>query len=186
MLIANIKNNVNYGGDKLVKLERSLVLVQTIMNSQRFADAVLGFAQFHFTVKPCWKLWRRAYEAPHHTNEQVLAKILAGKEARGGDALMNLLVRLLPGSGGNVVGETANGVIGTYEGDFNSRTDERLAAHLAHEFTHTIGFKHTSGTCDDKRDCFSVPYAIGNLVELLLTGVMQEDKGCAYAANFKL
>jgi len=184
MLIANIKKNFNYTGDKFAKLERALVLAQNTLNSKAFADAVLGFGPFHFTIKPCWKIWKRSYEAPHHTNEQVLAKVLAGKQSSGADTLMDLQVRLLPGSGGRVVGETSDGIIGTYEGDFNGRTDERLAAHISHEYTHTIGFKHTKGLCDDKRDCYSVPYAVGNLVELLLTGKL-EYANCPYEASFR-
>ncbi|MBK9416171.1 MAG: hypothetical protein IPN62_02515 [Flavobacteriales bacterium] len=184
MLIANIKKNFNYTGEKLAKLERSLGLVQQTLNSKAFTDAVMGFGPFHFTVKPCWQIWRRSYEAPHHTNAEVLSKVLGGKQRNGADTLMELQVRLLPGSGGNVVGETSNGIIGTYAGDLNSRNDERLAAHLAHEYTHTIGFKHTSGTCDDKRDCYSVPYAVGNLVELLLTGRLEYAR-CPYESAFK-
>jgi hypothetical protein len=182
MLIANIKENLNYSGEKLAKLERSLALVQTTLNSPAFAQAVRDFGPFHFTVKPCWRILRRRYEAPHHTPEQVLAKVLAGKGSRGDDQLMDLRLRWLPGSGGRVVGATEDGIIGTYEVDFNSYSDGALAAHLAHEYTHTIGFRHTAGTCDDKRDCYSVPYAIGNLVELLLTG--QSRNNCPYNRSY--
>jgi hypothetical protein len=187
MLKANLISAQNYTGENLAKLNRSLHLIESALNSDRFKQALLNFTipdgikSFHFKTFKCrFLIGPKESQLPLHANSQVYEKIMKGNAANGVDTLINFKVHLRPGEGGSTVGSTGgDDIIHTFEGDFNRMSDGRFAAHLVHEYCHTIGFSHSfSNRCDKLRDCFSVPYAIGNIVEIILTGANRDN--CAY------
>ena len=105
---------------------------------------------------------------------------MKGQSGNGTERFINFKVEMRPGDGGTTPGSTTgDDIVHTYEGDIKVISDARFAAHLAHEYCHAIGFRHSDKKkCDNLRDCYSVPYAIGNMVEIILTGI-NRDK-CAY------
>lgn len=183
MLIAKLVDHGKYEGNDLAQLLRTLTKLQNTVNSDQFKDAVLGFSGLHFDTYKClYTLRRKRMKRKTYTNEEILARILKGRRQEGGDTYMDLKLTWKPGSGGRVVGSTSKDRTTTYYDDFKSFSEERMAAHVMHEWMHVIGFHHSHGLCDPKRDCYSVPYAVGNLVELLLTGECRND--CPYNNSF--
>jgi hypothetical protein len=134
---------------------------------------------FHFkTYKP--RLFgRKETQLKEYLNEEVLRMILNGQSGNGVVRYMNFKVELLPGDGSVREDEANNGdIIHTYEGEFKRMNDTKFAAHLAHEYCHTIGFSHSENPkCDEFLHCYSVPHAIENMVEIILTGISLEKCG---------
>ena len=186
MLKADLLLNLNYTGENLAKLNRSLMMIESTLNGERFKNAVLNFnmpdgkKSFHFKTYKCRLIGRKVIQLKEYSNEEVYNKIMRGQSGNGTERFMNYKVEIKPGDGGITVGSTtSDDIIHTYEGDLKTMSDERFAAHLAHEYCHTIGFSHSEyKKCDNLRDCFSVPYAIGNIVQIILNGI-NRDK-CAY------
>ncbi len=186
MLKADILLNLNYNGENLAKLKRSLQLVELTFNSDRFKNAVLNFSMpdgkmsFHFKTYKPRLIGRKEIRQKEYLNEEVLKMILNGQSGTGDVRYMNFKVELLPGEGGTKADAENDGdIIYTYEGELKRMNDARFAAHLAHEYCHIIGFSHSEHPkCDELGHCYSVPYAIENMVEIILTGI-NRDK-CAY------
>jgi hypothetical protein len=105
---------------------------------------------------------------------------MGGHRREGKDSFMDLKLTLSIDKKDGVVGETdSNNVTTTYIEAFNRMNEGELASHYAHEYTHTLGFQHSDNNqCDPKRDCQSVPYATGNMIEIILTGRCWY--GCTY------
>lgn len=173
MLKANLLNNNTYKGVELDKLNRTLQLLENTVNSNRFKDAVLNFQSFQYVKYACFgPIKAKTIQLKKYTNEELFAVIMAGHQKVGNDTFMNLKLEISSAKGGSAVGETDdNDVTTTYRSAFNSWSEGQLAAHIMHEWMHTLDFEHSfSKRCDPTRDCFSVPYAIGNMIEIILTG----------------
>ena len=183
MLKANLLNSRHYEGNDLEKLNRSLALLEQTINGDQFKVGVLNFNSFEFTIHKCGfiGLFKRTIELHHYSNVEVYEKLMKGHRQEGADSFMDLNLVLSDSGGGKAIGETdGNDVTTTYRAAFDKMMEGPLAAHITHEWTHTLGFQHSfSRDCDAKRDCYSVPYAIGNLVELILTG------NCRYGCQYK-
>ncbi|MFN3753695.1 hypothetical protein [Flavobacterium sp.] len=181
MLKANIKDQGTYKDKDLEKLNRTLALIEKTINSQKFHDAVIGFKDFQFEKYKCFFNKKvKTIQLPQYTNDELLAFLLKGQSEDQTNAYMDFKVTLSEKRGGSAIGETnANNIITTFRAAFDSMSEEELAAHLTHEWTHTMGFEHSySNKCDKDRDCLSVPYAIGNIIEIILTGKC--FYGCEY------
>ena len=182
MLKIKLESHKRYSGANLTKLQSALRLLQFTLNSDEFKAKVLNFnsdktegGTFHFIKYRK----RQRIELQRYSNEEIYNIVMAGHETVDGDSFINLNLVLKRGSGGSVVGYRKGGKIYTYKTDFLEMTHGKLAAHIFHEYTHTIGFKHSK---KDKRDplrnCFSVPYALGNFVEIITTG--GNTRNCEY------
>lgn len=186
MLKADLLLNLNYKGENLIKLNRSLLMIESTLNGDRFKNAVLNFSipdgkkSFHFKAYKCRLIGRREIQLKEYSNAEVYNKIMKGHSGNGTEKFMNFKVEIRPGDVGAAAGSsTIDDVIHTNEEDLKVMSDEKFAAHLVHEYCHTLGFRHSeSKKCDNLRDCFSVPYAIGNIVQIILNGI-NRDK-CAY------
>lgn len=181
MLKANLKSEENYIGADLDKLYRSLALLETTINSEKFRNAVLNFTTFQFTAYKC--LFAAKVGTTHlrqYTNDELYGLLMKGHRTDGLDSFMDLQLALSDNNGGSAIGQTNNyGLTTTYRAAFERMSEAELAAHYTHEWTHTMGFEHSfSNKCDSTRDCLSVPYAIGNIIEIILTGKCWY--GCKY------
>jgi len=181
MLKANLKDKGSYKGADLDKLNRSLALLESTINSDKFKTAVLNFKSFQFVRYKCFfGMKASTIQLKKYTNTEVYDILMKGHRQDVTNSYMDLKLTLSEKKERSAVGET-NGydVTTTYRAAFDRMTESELAAHITHEWTHTLGFEHSfSNNCDPTRDCLTVPYAIGNIVEIILTGKCYY--GCKY------
>lgn len=180
MLHANLIDHGRYSGADLDHLKEALLLVERTLNSDAFATAIMQFEGFSYQVRSCLgPIVTSSYQDQPRTNAELLADIRSGKRQHGADTFMELRVTWSSGDGGSAVGSTSAGLITTFIDDFRSMSPASRAGHLAHEWMHTKGYSHShSRKCDKRRDCYSVPYAVGNIVSLLNGG--KGARTCAY------
>jgi hypothetical protein len=185
MLKIKLQSFDGYKDDNLKKLQESVALLETTLNGDPFRDTVLSFKSekteggtFHFIMYTKWR--GRRIELERFTNQEIFDKVMQGNETGGTDSFIIYNLTLEKGAGGSTVGYTdSKGNIHTYTSDFHEMSAGEFAAHLFHEYTHTIDFSHSPSNRNDKlRDCYSVPYALGNFVEIILTGE------CAYGCKY--
>lgn len=173
MLKVNLIETHTYKGKDLDKLQRTFRLIEETINGEAFESAVLNFKSFQFVKYQCmFSIKTKTIPLKEYTNKELYEVLMGGHHKVGDDTFMDLKLELADGGGGSAIGVTNNNnVITTYRKAFDRLNEAELAAHLVHEWTHTMGFEHSySNKCDSKRDCYSVPYAIGNIVEIILTG----------------
>ena len=181
MLKANLKSSKNYDGEDFLKLQRALQLIENTINGEVFKSKIVNFQSFQFVKYKCFLGQRaRTINLREYTNAEIFAILIAGHRSDCNDTFMDLQLILSEGNGRSAIGETdGDDVTTTYRGAFERMSDGELAAHLTHEWTHTLGFEHSfSDGCDPGRNCFSVPYAVGNIIEIITTGECWY--GCAY------
>lgn len=185
MLKIKLESHNGYVAENLQKLKDALSLLETVVNGNEFKQKVLNFKSdktdggtYHFIMYTKWRSKR--IDLKRYTNQEIYDKLMLGNQTVGNDNIIIYNLSLEHGSGGSTVGYTdKNGNIHTYEGDFNEMSIGQMAAHLYHEYTHTVDFEHSPSNRNDQlRDCYSVPYAIGNFIEILTTGTCEYH--CAY------
>ncbi|MFT3885324.1 MAG: hypothetical protein QM724_07805 [Flavobacteriales bacterium] len=173
MLHANILSHEGYEGADLVRAQEALGLLENVINGGPFQRAVLAFDAFQFDVFEAAPAGYIREHRPARTNREVLDTLLNGMRSAGTDTYMDLHLRLVPGRHGHVVGEELHGVITTFREDFEALSPGERAGHYLHECAHALGFHHSkSHEGDPGRNCYSVPYALGNLMVYLTTGRM--------------
>lgn len=171
MIKVNLVEANGYTEDQLIKVQRTITLIEQVINSTAFKDAILNFRRngngkrsFSFKKHPLARFKK-------YSNAKVYDKIVAAKQRAGNvqDGSMDLYLTLVPGGDGVTIGYgyPKDKEIFTYSEYFNRATDASLANHFVHEWCHKIGFDHAFHAWQDKNRDFSVPYAIGNLVESL-------------------
>jgi hypothetical protein len=143
------------------KAHQAADLMEQVLNSEEFHQAVLNHeydGKKQFASVPAGT-----------TNEQVYAKIMAGRETytavEDAVATLSLILYKPPfWKKWSVVGYTypGNYPIHTNKYYFNSFTPAQVAGNLTHEWLHKIGFDHDFNRT--ARRPHSVPYAIGELV----------------------
>lgn len=166
MLVINLISHINYSGARLVKLQSALKQLQSVLNSQQFKDAVLNYTT---DGKPTFSFKKNLFHSFEiYTNKQVFEMIQQAHEVPGNvtDGSVDLYLELLNGGGGSTVGygNPGNETIYTYSEWFDAQTEASIADHIAHEWTHKIGFDHAKYAWQDKNRDRSVPYGIGELV----------------------
>lgn len=174
MLHANVIGHDGYTDQDLQRALEALALLERTINSAPFQQAVLDFATFQFDVyEPLDGGTAQRIERPRRTNQEVLDTLLNGMRRAGGDTFMDLHLRLIAGEHGHVMGSEVHDIITTYGTDFEKLTPGERAGHYLHEWAHALGFHHSHcHDCDPGRNCFSVPYALGNLMVHFTDGRM--------------
>jgi hypothetical protein len=171
MLHANIRSHEGYGPADLERAQEALALLEEVVNGPAFREAVLRFDAFQFDVYEPGPGGVVRVPRPSRTNEEVWGTMLRGMRSDGTDTYMDLHLRLVPGAREHVVGSEQDDIITTYEADFERLSPGERAGHYMHEWAHALGFHHGPGHgLDPGRDCFSVPYTLGNLVVFFTTG----------------
>lgn len=187
MVKIKLKTHQGYEGNNLTKLKDSLAILEKTLNQNDFKDKVFNFKSdkteggtFHFIkYKRKFIFGRTKIRLKKYSNQEIYNKVIEGTSSDGVDSLIELNLVLKSGSGGDVVGYTKNKKIYTYTTDFLGMSKAKLAGHLFHEYTHLKGFSHSkSNKIDPLRDCFSVPYALGNIIEILIGG--SNSRNCDY------
>lgn len=144
-----------FDGEKGEKLEAAFELLEEVVNSEEFKERILNFTN---------KKGERAFNSNKNlTNEEIYTLFMNGEETLqpGTISEMNFWLRLYHKPWSKVIGYTSakTNVISINWKYFKSNTLDNVAANLAHEWVHKLGFTHKSASEHD-----SVPYGIGYIV----------------------
>jgi hypothetical protein len=157
----SIGRATGYSAAERAKLDRAMVKLGAVLSSREFRDAVLSHT---YGGKPGFANDARA-------PAEIYAVIRAAKErytdAADGEVDLNLSLRSLSWFQRGVVGYTSedSDTITTNRRFFSGFDEAEVAGHLGHEWLHTLGFEHDFKAT--ARRPFSVPYAVGDLIETL-------------------
>ena len=148
-----------FEAEKGEKMEAAMRALEEVVNSEEFKERVINFTN---------KKGERAFASNKGlTNEQIYAIFMEGRETLQQDTPneMNFYLRLYNRSWSRVIGYTdpSTNLININWKYFKGNTVNNVAANLAHEWTHKIGFTHKSASEHD-----SAPYAIGYIVGQLV------------------
>lgn len=147
-----------FSGTGLTKMKTAMQVLEKVVNSETFKNRVINFKN---------KKGQRSFASNNGmSNEQIYEHFMDGRENLLPDTAgeMNFYLKLYSAWWSKVVGWT-NGDINTIHINnkfFKNYKPNEVAGNLAHEWTHKIGFDHTSAAEHD-----SAPYAIGYVVEEL-------------------
>jgi hypothetical protein len=163
-LSVTIQSAKNFNESDMAHLLESRQVLERIVNSEEFKQRVL-----HFTYGG----QETFVQNQGLTNLQIYNLILMGAERLPSltepNHVMDLSVQLYTSSyfGRNVVGYTTPSTSTIYMNTYfyRSATPGDTAANMIHEWMHKIGFDHDYNAT--ARRPYSVPYAIGSLVEEL-------------------
>lgn len=159
-----IQSAKNFNDTDMAHLLESKAVLERIVNSEEFKQRVL-----HFTYGG----QETFVQNNGLTNLQIYNLILMGAERLPSltepNHVMDLSVQLYTSSyfGRNVVGYTTPSTSTIYMNTYFYRwaTPGETAANMIHEWMHKIGFDHDYNAT--ARRPYSVPYAIGSLIEEL-------------------
>ncbi len=144
-----------FDGEKGVKMETALRVLEDVVNSEEFKEKVLNFKN---------KKGERAFASNNKlTNEEIYSKFMDGRETlqQNTPNEMNFYLKLYNKSWSRVIGYTSasTNLININWKYFKGNEIHNVSANLAHEWVHKIGFGHKSASEHD-----SVPYGIGYIV----------------------
>ena len=150
------KENFSVKTDSVLK--RALFLVDSIINTRKFKDSILS--SVFVNSKDC-------------SNDQILSLFLKGHEAWNAldNDTMDLNLAIYPDQNGDNIGTTYNSrKIVSSEKYILKNGAGCYAAHIIHEYCHTIGyngsgFSHIHNTSGGRKreKCLSIPYVIGEI-----------------------
>lgn len=150
---------VGFEGERAEKMETALRALEEVVNSEEFKERVINFKN---------KKGERSFASNKGlTNEQIYAQFMEGRETlqQNTPNEMNFFLKLYNKPWSKVIGYTSQNtnVININLKYFKGNSINNVAANLAHEWLHKIGFGHKSAAEHD-----SAPYAIGYIVGQLV------------------
>ena len=146
-------------------VNNAMIKVTSVMNSDIFKQRILGFT--------C-SLGQRFENNMGLNNQQVYEKLIAGIETYKPDQDFTADLFLVlkqknkplfsrnPAIGFGIPGGKE---ITTYSWWFNRASEADYAGHIAHEWSHKVGFEHSFDPTPTRP--FSVPYAFGDMIAKL-------------------
>lgn len=148
------------------KLDRALLLVEKVLNSDEFRNEVVNFKNYNDQFE--------FHQNGGRSNQQVYETIMTAAEqfpkVTDPDQQMNLDLKVYVPKwydlqGQNVIGYTAPTYMTIYMNRkfYRNYSEANVVGNLVHEWTHKLGFDHDFNY-NSKRD-FTVPYAVGYIAE---------------------
>lgn len=152
-----------FNGLSLQKLQSGFSFMEKVINSEEFRSRVINFKN---------KRGERKFESNRGlSNEEIYEIFMEGREVLQMDTPgeVNLFLKLYDNPMSRVIGYTTSktNLININWKYFKHFKIHEVAANLTHEWTHKLGFGHTSAKEHD-----SVPYAIGYIVRDLVLNSM--------------
>jgi hypothetical protein len=171
MLEIKVIKTQNFSEIQIQKINNAVRKMEKVLNSKVFRYQVLAFTtqgKIGFSYK---KNWFSSFEK--YNNDHVYHFIMNPNKEKAEDETATIELYLSLDS----VGASKTKEKGLPEEDwvytnllfFESAAESQLAGHFAHEWCHKLGFSHARYKWQDPNREYSVPYAIGNLVETLLS-----------------
>lgn len=150
------------------KVMASVAVLEMVINSIEFKDAVLSYV---------WNDDVQFADNQGLTNSQIYDVLMSGQEKLNPelDYTWNIEQHLYSKRFSKAIGYTYPNVtwIKSNLRFLRSMSIAKLAAHIAHEQCHKLGFGHDYKAT--KKRPFSVPYAIGSIVQALAEELMKEN-----------
>jgi hypothetical protein len=149
---------VGFDAESLQKMKSAMILLEKVVNSQEFKNRVINFTN---------RQGHRSFASNEgYSNEQIFDIFMDARETLQPNTPgeMNFFLKLYHKQFSKVIGWT-NGDINRININwkfFKNFGLHQVAANLAHEWTHKLGFGHSSAKEHD-----SAPYAIGYIVREL-------------------
>lgn len=155
---ANIKF-VDFEASDEVKLNKAIEIIKKVIATNEFRTRVLNFT---------YKQKLAFVDNGGFSNAQVYQKLLDGAETLRPviDHTMDLELQLYHASN-TTVGYTYPSSVRIWMNTkyFDQYTPSEVARNVFHEWTHKLGFTHAVRATKDRK--YSVPYALGSLIEEL-------------------
>ncbi len=154
-LTVNIKMT-NFDDDQQAKMLEAVERIKIVINSMEFKDRVLAHT---------WRGERQFNWNEGLTNEEIYNKIMLGAEDLLPEVDYELDVDVtMYYKNNSTVGYTYPNTTRTWVNNkfFRNYDYADVARNVVHEWTHKIGFGHTSGNNSDRP--YTVPYAIGSII----------------------
>lgn len=154
-LVVRPMSVVGFSGKNLTKMTDAFKILEKVVNSEEFKTRFINFKNTK---------GQRAFASNLNlSNEKIFEIFMDGKETLqpGTPGEMNFYLKMYNSWWSRVIGWTSPTIntININQKYFSPNTVADVAANLAHEWTHKIGFDHKSAKEHD-----SVPYAIGYIV----------------------
>lgn len=170
----NLSKSVGFSFTETEKLLQATSLLESVLNSARFETAILDFSYMHkdhFWTKPYRKF---AFRMTKLSRYQVLAKIMSGSEvlSPGVDNEADIQLTIDRRDAGDVLGYTysSTAMQWIYASFFGRATLADIAANLAHEYCHKLGFEHEYERTADRQ--YTVPYGVGYIVKRIAEEIL--------------
>ncbi len=169
MLEVKIIKTQNYSEIQLQKISNAVKKMEKVLNSKVFRYQVLAFTIQGKTGFSYKKNWFSTFEK--YNNDHVYHFIMNPNVeiAKDKTATIELYLSLYSGDIDKTKGKglPEEDWVHTNQMFFEAASESQLAGHFAHEWCHKLGFCHSRYKWQDPNRQYSVPYAIGNLVETL-------------------
>lgn len=150
---------INFNQQQQKKIKQALDLIKMVVGSSEFRDRIL---EHEFKGK------KQFFDNLGLTNEEIYQKIVDGAEIMNPEKNFKMDIELeLYHEKTNTIGYTYPHVVRVWLNKkyFEKYTPVQVADNLFHEWMHKLGFDHDIKHNPDRP--FSVPYAIGYLIEEL-------------------
>jgi hypothetical protein len=156
-----------FSGESLKKLNTAFTLLEKVVNSNEFKDRVINFKN---------RSGLREYASNKGlTNEEIYQIFMEGRETLQPNTPgeMNYYLKLYYNPFSRVIGYTSGdtNLININWRFFKNYQPSDVAANLAHEWVHKIGFDHASAKEHD-----SAPYAIGYIVGDMAKRILKSNQ----------
>ena len=155
MLSVKFNSTESFTATELIKLQKAAKILEAVVNSEEFKAKVLAFS---FT------------NTDGISNEEIYNLIMSGKEVLSPEEDYEIDVDVtIYYAFNSVIGYTYPNTLRTWINRryFKKFTAVGIASNMSHEWLHKIGFNHSFYRTKERP--FSVPYAIGYMVEELGT-----------------
>lgn len=160
-----------FTGSNLTKMNNAFKVLEKVVNSEAFKDKILNFKNT--------KGERQFASNMGLSNEQIFEIFMSGRETlqQNTPGEMNFYLKLYNSWWSRVIGWTNPDIntININKKYFTPNSIADVAANLAHEWTHKIGFDHASASEHD-----SAPYAIGYIVGRLAEQELKRAPAAIY------
>jgi hypothetical protein len=174
MFKINLIKKVGCDAISLIKINKALLIIEKVINSSAFEEKVKTFP-FYFRNNIF-----TGFDYPY-SNDEVYEMIMNAIENPGNVkvGVMDLYLHLKYGANGNEMGYSCPNEkeIYTYKAMLEQKSPKEIANHITHEWTHKLGFDHSTFPSPWGKRENSVPYAIGNMIAELADEVEETKTG---------
>ena len=164
-LRVTLNRHQNFTEKELAKLTLAIPLIQKVVNSPAFKEEILFF-KFKNEFK---------FFDTNLSNARVFSTFMGGRQYNEteDDYELDIDLTIYHSRWSSTVGYTYPNTVRTWVNRkfFSSYGLAEIAGNVVHEYCHKLGFEHSVQPTPSRK--YSVPYAVGNIVEGLATRFLE-------------